>query len=436
MANATSNASAKALIFRQRENVTSQKNGKTPWKVLVIDDDPKIHTMTKNILEEIQFEGRKVSLIDGYSGADAQRLLQEHPDLSVLFLDVGMEPPHAGLETVGFIRNTLHNPALRIVLHTGQATRFPEEKIYEEYDINDFLEKSDLPANRLISTLKTSLRAYREFKTFENAQQKEIVSRKSAEAANQAKSTFIADVSHELRSPMHSLLGFIRRLEKTIPTAGIHPALQEELLEYVHYATASSNRLLELVNDLLDTAKLEAGRMDFDMKPVDIWNIFKKLERELLPQLTVKSLTLEIQPPKTGTTIQCDPKKTFQVMINLIGNAIKFSPCQSRVTVSFTDAILVNSTRRAGDKTIPALRIAVHDQGAGIPQEDLKRIFNRFSQSQQHKGKNNGTGLGLEITKRIVTAHRGTILAENNLDGPGSTFTITLPKQQSQAQNN
>jgi diguanylate cyclase (GGDEF)-like protein/PAS domain S-box-containing protein len=145
-------------------NNTSQEE---PWEILVIDDDHSIHAVTKLILNDFEFDGRKINMTHGYSASEAREILNNKNDFAVLLLDVVMETDHAGLDLVGYIRNELKNQFLRIVLRTGQPGQAPELSVIVDYDINDYKEKSELTANKMRSCLTAALRSYRDIITIQ-----------------------------------------------------------------------------------------------------------------------------------------------------------------------------------------------------------------------------------------------------------------------------
>ncbi|MEG3639392.1 DUF3369 domain-containing protein [Magnetococcus sp. PR-3] len=140
-----------------------------PWKVMVIDDDEDVHALTQLVLKDVQFGGRSIQFIHGHSGAEAQTLIAQHSDTAVLFLDVVMEQDQAGLQAVKYIREELKNHLVRIILRTGQPGHAPETSVIIDYDINDYKEKSDLSARKLVTVLIASLRNYRDLKTIEQS---------------------------------------------------------------------------------------------------------------------------------------------------------------------------------------------------------------------------------------------------------------------------
>lgn len=159
-----------ALVFEAEEDTVdgaARRGGNGGWKVVIVDDDPGIHDVTKLSLSGFEFAGRKLHFISCYSGAEAKRTLADNPDTALVLLDVVMETDHAGLEVARYIREDLKNWMCRIVLRTGQPGQAPERQVITEYDINDYKEKTDLTATKLFSLLFSSLRSYRDIVTIE-----------------------------------------------------------------------------------------------------------------------------------------------------------------------------------------------------------------------------------------------------------------------------
>jgi len=149
------------------ENSLDKQDNKDPWKIMVIDDDQSIHDVTCLVLQNFSFAGRKLQIVNGYSGKDVQHLMDEHPNTAVLLLDVVMESEDAGLKAVKYIREQLQNKFVRIILRTGQPGQAPEKKVISEYDINDYREKSDLTDLKLNTALISALRSYQDLKTIQ-----------------------------------------------------------------------------------------------------------------------------------------------------------------------------------------------------------------------------------------------------------------------------
>ncbi|MGZ3254761.1 MAG: diguanylate cyclase [Burkholderiaceae bacterium] len=141
----------------------------TPWKVLMIDDAPEVHQVTRLVLRTARFLDRPIEFISAYSAAEGRTLIQQHPDAAVVFLDVVMETDHAGLEMVKFIREDIGNKLIRIILRTGQPGQAPETEVIQRYDINDYKDKSELSNDRLLTTLIVALRSYNDMLTIEQS---------------------------------------------------------------------------------------------------------------------------------------------------------------------------------------------------------------------------------------------------------------------------
>ncbi|WP_395620947.1 DUF3369 domain-containing protein [Dokdonella sp.] len=160
----------------------SESEGTPPWKVLVVDDEPEIHQVTRLVLGNFRFADRPLQLISAYSSSEAEALLREHADTAVMLLDVVMETDQAGLDLVRIVRERLKNQFVRIVLRTGQPGQAPEHEVVAAYDINDYKEKTELTAQKLSTTMYSALRAYRDMRTIDASRRGlEVVIRASTE---------------------------------------------------------------------------------------------------------------------------------------------------------------------------------------------------------------------------------------------------------------
>ena len=224
------------------------------------------------------------------------------------------------------------------------------------------------------------------------------------------KSEFLANMSHELRTPLNAILGFSEILKDNL--AGVLTAeQQQECLENIH---ASGKHLLELVNDVLDLSKIEAGRMELQYERFRVLNAFKEVRNVIKSLSSQRELefTDEINPE--DLEVRADKSKVKQVMYNLLSNAIKFTPVGG--------SIWVKAHASNGD-----LVVSVGDTGIGIPDEHQERIFGEFYQVDNPSTRNlQGTGLGLSLTRRIVQLHGGALWVESE-PGKGSTFSFRLP---------
>ena len=235
-----------------------------------------------------------------------------------------------------------------------------------------------------------------------------------AETANLAKSQFLANMSHELRTPMHAILSFASFGLEEIDTAE-----KEEQIKYFSRIKDSGNRLLTLLNNLLDLSKLESGKMEYTMQKHDLRKTLESAIKEFEGLVQKKHLNYVLEDTRSALTSIYDNNRIMQVINNLLSNAIKFSPENSIIT-----AILDNTT--LPESNTPAVRLRVCDQGMGIPDTELEVVFDKFVQSSKTRTGAGGTGLGLAICKEIIAGHDGRIWASNNETG-GACFTFLLP---------
>ncbi len=147
-----------------------------PWNILVVDDEDDIHKVTQIVLSSFSFDGRPLQFFNAYSGAEAMKSLETHSDIAVVLLDVVMETPESGLEVVQHLRKKLKNNITRIILRTGQPGSAPEEKVINEYDINDYKEKNELTQQKLHTAITTAIRSYRDITVLEKSKKDSIKS--------------------------------------------------------------------------------------------------------------------------------------------------------------------------------------------------------------------------------------------------------------------
>lgn len=241
--------------------------------------------------------------------------------------------------------------------------------------------------------------------------------RDAAVRANRAKTEFLTNMSHELRTPLHGILSFARLGGDNVLKKDGFP--KEKTAQYFQRIQQSGERLLVLLDDLLDLSRLEAGKMRYEMTECDIDLIAESAISDLSALALSKSLRVAVDSRTSDTRVWGDTMRLGQVLRNLIGNAIKFSPDGGRI------AIVIDATEWEGHNVA---MLSVLDEGVGIPPEELGAIFNKFVQSSKTKSGAGGTGLGLAICKRVIADHHGVIWAENRSEG-GAAFCVLLPRK-------
>ena len=228
------------------------------------------------------------------------------------------------------------------------------------------------------------------------------------EAANRHKSEFLANMSHELRTPLNAIIGFSEVL--------LDPSLkvsEDERSQFLTDVLGSGKHLLNLINEVLDLAKVEAGKMELQIEPALLQDVIEAVSNTIRSLAAKKSIDLRADCDERLAPFPMDGARVKQVLLNLVGNAIKFTPQAGQVWV------------RAGTED-GIVRVEVGDTGPGIPAEDHERIFLEFQQAGSDAGKPQGTGLGLALAKKFVEMHGGKLWVESEV-GKGSRFIFTLP---------
>jgi signal transduction histidine kinase len=227
------------------------------------------------------------------------------------------------------------------------------------------------------------------------------------ETASQHKSDFLATMSHELRTPLNAIIGFSEVLHEQM-----FGELNERQLAYVDDVLEAGRHLLSLINDVLDLAKIEAGRMELELSQVDVPDLLRGAVSMHAEGAGRNNIALALTTEPEQITITADERRLRQIVFNLLSNAVKFTPADGRIDVS----------ARADDGQV---QIAVADTGPGIAPADLESIFEEFEQTAAGK-QAEGTGLGLPLSRKLAELHGGRLWAEST-PGHGSTFHLTLP---------
>jgi signal transduction histidine kinase len=245
-----------------------------------------------------------------------------------------------------------------------------------------------------------------------------VAAREEAQSANRAKSEFLSAMSHELRTPLNAIAGHVQLLEM-----GLHGPVTPEQQATLERVGRAQRHLLGLINDILNLARIERGKVEFDIRVVALGELIADVAPMIEPQLGAKGITQEVRLPERAVLVLADADRTRQIVLNLLGNAVKFTDSGGR--------IFVDSVELAG--VPPMVQLRVHDTGRGVPPDQLERIFDPFVQLDRFQARlGEGAGLGLAISRELARGMGGDLWAESQV-GVGSTFILSLRRAEADA---
>jgi hypothetical protein len=356
--------------------------------VLVVEDNPGDAVLLRRALASASRAEYRVTLVEDLSSlSDA---LQPMP-YDVVLLDLSL-PDSSGLDTLR--RMAAISDAAPIIVLTGSNDEELGVKSVQA-GAEDYVNKGDLNGQSIDRAIRYSIERHRNLIRIKES--------------DRVKSEFLDVASHEMRTPLTIIQEFVSLVLDEV----VGP-INAEQRECLSDALRNCGRLTDLLNNLLDLSKLDARMVKIDPRKVDLAPLLIQCYRDFVPKCESAGIELLLQTPDETPPVFCDADKIVQAVINLLGNAWKFTPKGGRIVLRLTHEA-------------PYARIDVEDTGIGISQENLDKIFEAFTQVDRRDGPGaKGTGLGLAITKRLIRMHDGDITVTSAL-GKGSIFTILLP---------
>ncbi len=371
-------------------------------RVLVVDDEKEIRTFLLKALTRVG--GFQVELAE--NGAEALKILEKEK-FDLVVTDMKM-PVMGGLQLAAEISRS--RPEILTVLMTGHGTIDSALEAMKQ-GASDFLTKP-LNLEETILRLKKVLEGKQRFVRLKDYADQLEKANQELRRIDTIKSEFVSVASHELRTPLASIKNAIQ-----IMLSGKAGEINENQKKFLSMAERNINRLTNILNDLLNLSRIESGKIVMNFEELVPKALIEFILSSLKPQADNKSLKLRMDLPDELPTAYGDREKIEQILTNLMGNAIKFTPEGGEITVSVKP---LDSNRKM-------VAFSVRDTGIGIPEDELEKIFDKFHQVEDSLHRSTGgTGLGLAITRGLIEAHQGKIWVQSELR-KGSTFTFTLP---------
>jgi len=375
-----------------------------PLRILHAARDFTDHHMIRDRLSQPGRVEHVVRFAAGYE--EALRCL--HSDtFDLALVDAGLSGGR-GLELIRRLGGRL--AALPVVLLSGPGDGDLESEAIEAGAF-DHLDRRDLTASILSRACRNACLRH---EIEQDLRQREIaarIARVRAEQANQAKTDFLARISHDLRTPLNAILGFSEVIRDDLLGGGSAGRYRE----YANDIHESGQHLLSIINDLLDLSKIEAGKMELDEEPLDLVELAAGVIRMVEPIAQRGRVRLALRSARDLPRLRGDRQAISRMLLNLLSNAIRFTPERGRVTLEATHDLL-------------GLHLIVQDSGVGIAPEEIHRVLQPFHQAQRvAAGAKSGTGLGLPIVNGLITLHGGYLSLESRLD-QGTRVSLSFPR--------
>ncbi|MCV6637554.1 hybrid sensor histidine kinase/response regulator [Candidatus Albibeggiatoa sp. nov. NOAA] len=404
------------------------------WKILVVDDEEDVHQVTHFVLDDFVYDNKRLDIFSAYSAHQARAIMQDNHDIAIILLDVVMETDDAGLEFVKYVREEMQNPFVQIILRTGQAGYAPEKEVITRYEINDYKNKTELTEQKLFTAITANLRAYDNLIHLEslrqNLEEKVLIRthqlhEKNTELLNlnqelvelnhdlteltEEKNQFLALAATDFKKPLEAIQELSILMQRSISQLA-----QDKIREFAKIIEVSSQRMTQLIQNLLQANDLETGKLDMPLGIYDVSSSLQFLADDYVEYAREKGIQLQIDLPQEECKLLVNKRALLQVLDNLILNAIKYSPYGKTVFIRFI-------------KNNSIMHCEIQDQGIGISPEEQQKLFGKFSRlSPQPTGDESATGLGLFIVKKLVETMNGEIYCKSDI-GKGTTFIVEFP---------
>jgi signal transduction histidine kinase len=371
-------------------------------KVLIVDDDADF---ADSIVDLLTPAGYETVVVDH---PETATVALNHFAPAVAILDVRLGRA-SGTDLLSSLRE--QRPDLICVIMTAHVDTQSAIAALRQ-GAYDYFDKSSDPAE-LLAVLDRCFEKARLQEENRAAYEALRVAKEAAERANRAKSEFLANISHELRTPLNAIIGFSEVMMQGI----LGPVANESYQGYLKDIHGSGIDLLNIINDILDLSKAEAGKLELSEQSVDVGTVIDAVARLMATKIDTAGLTVSIALAPDLCKLFCDRLKLKQVLLNLLSNAVKFTPHGGHIEVS------------ASADPATGFLIVIRDTGIGIAEDDIQRVLMPFEQVESSLSRShNGTGLGLPLTAAMMELHGGSLALASEI-GKGTTATIRFPAE-------
>jgi len=397
---------AKIKFNKKRANDNICQTSQERWKLLIVDDEPEVHNITKIVLSKFSFNNKGLEFLSAYNSHEAINLLQNHSDISVILLDVVMDSDDAGLKIAKMIRQDLKNYNIRIILRTGQPGVAPPKEVILNYDINDYKEKTELTADKLFITVVSALRSYQQLKIIEKNE--ELLLKQSKFAAM---GEIMDAVAHQWKQPLNLIKVILEGLEIKFDI-GLEVS-KEDIKEAVKETNKQINHLIQTVDDFRAMLKQKVSKKNVGLKSI----IDETLEilHDNLMKYNIKFRFVGEEDIKVDVV----PTEFKHILINIVNNAK--DEFERR---KIKDRMIIFEWEEEKDY----INFKIIDNAGGIPQDIIDKIFEmNFTTKEEGKG----SGMGLYMTELFCEKMDIKIKALN-VDN-GACFNLLIPKKENES---
>lgn len=372
-------------------------------RVLVVDDDTEDYYTVKRLLDRTSASVYELTHIDNFDDAIIA-LRGARFDVALLDYFIGEHSASEIITTLG------PDSQIPFIMLTGKDVIGPEREALLSGAF-DFLDKNELTPPSLTRSIDFALNRFQIELQLRQSEERLRLAQEEADQANRTKSEFLAHMSHELRTPLNAILGYSEILKDDVFTHG----LCDQYRDYAQAVHKSGHHLLNLINDLLDLSKIEAGSCTLDIRSNALIPLLDEVLTLFVPIASERNIRITCDIPASMTRIRADERALKQVLVNLVSNAVKFSHEGGEVTI-------------LGRETQQMSTLSIIDHGIGIAPEEVDAALKPFEQTSSATHANtNGTGLGLPITKLLIEQHDGS-LTLNSAPNQGTRVTLQFPK--------